>query len=81
MAEGPFPVGGERTAVEDALTKRQFRMSPTSDKCWVRLDGLEAHVYATGSRLRVYKPGRELICDKPMAEALAEIDQIRSPGL
>jgi hypothetical protein len=68
-----FPIGGRRQVVYDALTSRQFKMSNHSDKHWSRLDGLTAHVYGAGSRLRVSRDD-EQIADMPFSEALGVID-------
>lgn len=70
-----FPIGGSRQLVYDALRSRQFKQSEFSDKHWKRLDGLEVNIYGTGSRLLVRK-GADKICDLPMAEALAVIDEM-----
>lgn len=69
-----FPIGGPRQAVYDALKSRQFKMDAFGDKSWTRLDGVTAHIYGTGSRLLV-RNGEQEICDLPMAEALAVIDE------
>jgi hypothetical protein len=75
-----FPVGGSRQAVFDALRQRQFTMANFSDKWWTRSDGLEAHVYGSGSRLRLLRTGiaYELpprqVADGPMSDMLALID-------
>jgi hypothetical protein len=71
-----FPIGGPRQAVYDALRSRGFVMSGFSDKWWQRADGLEAHVYGSGSRLRLRRES-ELevkLADGPMAEVLRIID-------
>lgn len=77
MTTEEFPVCGPRQAVFDALTSRRFEQSSFSDKHWQRADGVEAHVYGAGSRLRVYVRKwrvKHEVADLPMAEALAVID-------
>lgn len=76
-----FPVGGPRAAVEDALRERGFVMGSFSDKHWSRPDGLNAHVYGTGSRLRVSADigadeggGTKQLFNGLMADGLAFID-------
>lgn len=71
----PFPIGGPREPVYDALRSRGFAMVPFGDKHWTRRGGLEVHIYGTGSRLRVHRRGK-LICDSKMAESLAFIDNL-----
>jgi hypothetical protein len=51
--EAKFPVGGSRKAVYDYLRSFGFVQSRHSDKCWTRADGLEVHIYGTGSCAKV----------------------------
>lgn len=79
QVESPFPIGGPRQPVHDALKSRGFVESGWSDKWWKRADGVEAHVYGTGSRLALYRAvangtRKETLSDGPMAETLAFID-------
>ena len=74
-----FPIGGPREPVYAALRSRQFVMSTFSDKHWTRADGLEAHVYGAGSRLRLHRDRAEL-ADGPMAEVLSMIDRDYRPA-
>ncbi len=72
----PFPVGGPRQPVYDALRTRGFVMCRFGDKQWNRRDGLEVHVYGAGSRLMVFDHKREELADGPMAESLKRIDDL-----
>lgn len=74
-AKAKFPIGGPRQAVYDALSSRQFKMDGFGDKHWTRLDGLTAHVYGTGSCLRVRREGADVF-DGLMADGLAKIDEL-----
>lgn len=68
-----FPIGGPRQPVYEALRNRGFVKQNFGDKHWTRADGLDAHIYGTGSRLRITK-GQQDIADGPMAEILEMID-------
>lgn len=66
-----FPIGGPRQAVYDALKARGFVESNWSDKSWKRPDGIEAHVYGTGSQLRLKGAIDD---DGPIGDVLARFD-------
>lgn len=53
-----FPVGGSRQAVYSFMHHNGFQMSDWSDKVWKRFDGVEAHIYGTGSMARIIKGGK-----------------------
>ena len=71
-----YPIGGPRQPVYDALRRRGFIESGWSDKHWHRRD-LHAHIYGSGSRLCVKRNDEHVICDGPMADALAAIDALQ----
>ncbi len=66
-----FPIGGSKDAVYHFLRQHGFIMSNWSDKHWTRHDGLELHVYGTGSMARISKDGT-VLADAPLAEAVAK---------
>lgn len=66
-----FPVGGSRQNVYSHMEQYGFLMSRHSDKCWLRpADGVEAHIYGTGSKARVFDKEGKLLVDAPIAEAI-----------
>jgi hypothetical protein len=69
-----FPIGGPRQPVYDALKNVGFVMASFGDKHWDRADGIHAHVYGTGSMLRLTR-GQETLIEAPIAEALAFLKQ------
>jgi glycerophosphoryl diester phosphodiesterase len=75
VTQSTFPIGGSRQAVYDALRVRGFVLSNWTDKWWNRRDGLEVHVYGSGSRLSVHRD-KEQVTDGLMADSLARIDEM-----
>ena len=59
-----FPAGGSRQSVYDFMQQHGFLMSRHSDKCWMRpADGVEAHIYGTGSMARVFSKDGQMLED------------------
>ena len=66
-----FPVGGSRQNVYSFMEQQGFMMSRHSDKCWLRpADGVEAHIYGTGSMARVFSKDGKMLCDDEIAKAV-----------
>ena len=66
-----FPIGGPREPVYNFLTQYGFMMSRNNDKSWLRpADGVEVHIYGTGSMARVFSKEGKLLVDAPIAEAV-----------
>ncbi len=65
-----FPIGGPREPVYAFLRSRGFVMSRASDKQWSRADGVDLHLYGSGSMARIYDSSG-LLVDAPLAEAVA----------
>jgi hypothetical protein len=58
-----FPVGGERDKVYSFLRSNGYIMSDWSDKHWTRADGVNLHLYSSGSRARITKSGQVIADD------------------
>jgi hypothetical protein len=71
MHHAPFPVGGPREPVYAFLRSCGFQMSNWSDKRWTRADGIEVHVYGTGSMALVIKD-KQVLADGPLAEVVGK---------
>ena len=66
-----FPAGGPREPVYNFMQQYGFLMSRHSDKCWLRpADGIEAHIYGTGSMARIFNQDGKLLCDDAIAGAV-----------
>ena len=65
-----FPVGGAKQDVYDFLRSYGFTMSKWSDKHWERKDGMQVHIYGTGSMARVLDKDGGIFADGPIAEAM-----------
>ena len=66
-----FPVGGSKDAVFSFMQQQGFLMSRHSDKCWLRpADGIEAHIYGTGSMARIFNQEGKLLADANIAKAV-----------
>lgn len=66
-----FPVGGSRQNVYDFMQQHGFVMSRNNDKCWLRpSDGVEAHIYGTGSMARVFSKDGKVLCDDELDVAV-----------
>jgi len=65
-----FPVGGSRENVFNHLRKHGYQMSNWSDKLWFRADGFTVNIYGAGSMAIVFDKDKNLIADKPIAEAI-----------
>ena len=66
-----FPVGGSKDKVFSFMEQYCFMMSRHSDKCWLRpADGVEAHIYGTGSMARIFSKEGKLLVDAPIADAV-----------
>lgn len=68
-----FPVGGSRQAVYDFLRDHGFLMSRHSDKCWLRADGVELHLYGTGSMARIFSREGKVLADESLSEAVNKV--------
>ena len=56
-----FPVGGSRQNVYSFMEQ----------KCWLRpADGVEAHIYGTGSMARVFDKDGKMLCDDELLKAV-----------
>ncbi len=75
-----FPVGGSRQAVYDFMKNHGFLQSRNNDKCFLRADGVEAHIYGVGSMARIFSNKGKLLADAPIAEAVAKTDFRRTDG-
>jgi hypothetical protein len=64
-----FPIGGPRQPVYDFLKAHGFTMQSGGDKRWKRADGVEVHIYGSGSRAQVNKDGQK-IADGRLAEVV-----------
>ena len=67
-----FPIGGPRQPVYDFLQSHGFLMSRNNDKWYLRADGVELHLYGTGSMARIYGKDGKMLVDAPLAEAVAK---------
>lgn len=67
-----FPIGGERQPVYDFLRHNGY-VEATWDKHWKRADGVELHLYGTGSMARIYDANRNLLADDYLADAVAKV--------
>ncbi len=66
-----FPVGGSKDKVFSFMEQYGFLMSRHSDKCWLRpADGVEVHIYGTGSMARVFSKEGKMLADAKIAEAV-----------
>ena len=66
-----FPVGGSRQNVYSFMEQMGFLMSKHNDKCWLRLaDGVEAHIYGTGSMARIFSKEGKMLCDDEILKAV-----------
>ena len=66
-----FPVGGSRQNVYSFMQQQGFLMSRHSDKCWLRpADGVEAHIYGTGSMARVFNKEGKMLVDADLDQAI-----------
>lgn len=68
-----FPVGGPRQPVYDFLQANGFLMSRNNDKWYLRADGVELHLYGTGSMARIYGRDGKLLADDKLAEAVRKV--------
>ena len=68
-----FPVGGPREPVYNFISHNGFLQSRNNDKCWLRADGVELHLYGTGSMARIFSKDGKLLADAPLAEAVAKV--------
>ena len=69
-----FPIGGPREPVYNFFKDHGYVMSKSSDKHWIRADGVQAYLYGTGSMAMIYDKDRNLLADAPLAEAVAKAD-------
>jgi hypothetical protein len=67
------PVGGKRQPVYDFLKDHGFLMSRNSDKCYLRADGVELHLYGAGSMARIYDKDRNLLVDDKLEAAVIQV--------
>ena len=66
-----FPVGGPKEPVFKFMEQYGFLMSRHSDKCWLRpADGIEAHIYGTGSKARIFNQDGKLLADDKLEKAV-----------
>lgn len=68
-----FPVGGPRQPVYNFLQRNGFIMSRNNDKCWMRADGVELHLYGTGSMARIFNKEGKVLADEALADAVAKV--------
>jgi hypothetical protein len=68
-----FPVGGERQPVYDFLQSHGFLMSRNSDKWYLRADGVELHLYGTGSMARIYSRDGKILADDKLEAAVNKV--------
>lgn len=74
-----FPVGGSRQNVYNFMQQHGFVMSRNNDKCWLRAaDGVEAHIYGTGSMARIFSKEGKMLCDDEIDKAVKRHYDIRS---
>jgi len=71
MTNKRFPPGGERQPVFRFLQDNGYTMSKWSDKHWSRSDGVELHLYGTGSMAKIYR-GDQLLVDDNLADAVTK---------
>ena len=67
-----FPIGGPRAPLYAFMRHHGFVMSKWSDKHWTRADGVNAHIYGTGSMLRICKC-EKVLADAPITEAMTAV--------
>jgi hypothetical protein len=76
-----FPVGGSKQNVFSFMEQMGFLMSRHSDKCWLRpADGVEAHIYGTGSMARIFSKEGKMLCDDKILQAVKRSYQLLPQG-
>lgn len=65
-----FPVGGSREKVYSFMQQHGFLMSRHSDKCYLRADGVEAHIYGVGSMAMIFNRDGKLLHDDELYKAV-----------
>ena len=73
MSKNDFPVGGNRQDVYDFLHSNGFIMSAWTDKHWWRADGVQLHLYGSGSKARISGSDGNILIDAPLSEAVEAI--------
>lgn len=68
MTQPQFPAGGPREPVYALMRQHGFTMSNWSDKHWISRDGLAAHIYGTGSMVRIVR-GATCLYDGPLDDS------------
>lgn len=68
-----FPAGGPRQPVFDFLYHNGFVQSVSSDKKWLRADGITLHIYGAGSMARVFDVNKNILADDNLDKAVEAI--------
>lgn len=68
-----FPIGGSRDNVYSFMQQHGFLMSRHSDKCWLRADGVEAHIYGAGSMARIFSREGKMLHDAEIDKAVKAV--------
>ena len=68
-----FPIGGRRVNVSDFLRGHGFVLV-YNDKVWARADGLQLHIYGSGSKARIYGLDNKILADDDLDVAVNSLE-------
>ena len=71
-----FPVGGPREPVYRFLLGHGFTMNKGNDKHWTRADGIELHIYGTGSMARITDIQGSVMADSRLDIAVIAVESL-----